>query len=105
MTNRTIDITINYRKKIKGRKKGLIAVSLLFSEIRKLIEPCLEEKKSDNSAGGGNPVVSAISNNLITSGTKIEGNVTANSDMRIDGELYGNLICLGKIVMELKEKL
>ena len=62
-------------------------------------------KKSDNSAGGGNPVVSAISNNLITSGTKIEGNVTANSDMRIDGELYGNLICLGKIVIGAEGKI
>ena len=44
-------------------------------------------KKSENSSGGGNQAISAISNNLITSGTKIEGNVTANSDMRIDGEL------------------
>jgi cytoskeletal protein CcmA (bactofilin family) len=41
----------------------------------------------------------SISNNLIASGTKIEGNMTSNSDIRIDGELIGNLICQGKIVI------
>lgn len=62
-------------------------------------------KKSENSSGGGNQAISAISNNLITSGTKIEGNVTANSDMRIDGELYGNLSCQGKIVIGAEGKI
>jgi cytoskeletal protein CcmA (bactofilin family) len=41
----------------------------------------------------------AVSNNLIASGTKIEGNITSNSDIRIDGELIGNLSCSGKIVI------
>jgi cytoskeletal protein CcmA (bactofilin family) len=56
-------------------------------------------KKTENASVSGTPSVSAVSNNMITSGTRIEGNVNANSDMRIDGELFGNLTCAGKIII------
>ncbi len=56
-------------------------------------------KKTENNGSNGSASVSPTSNNLITTGTKIEGNITANSDMRIDGELYGNLNCQGKLVI------
>jgi cytoskeletal protein CcmA (bactofilin family) len=56
-------------------------------------------KKTEGNSNNGTPVQSVVSNNMITSGTKIEGNVSANSDMRIDGELIGNLNCQGKIII------
>jgi cytoskeletal protein CcmA (bactofilin family) len=56
-------------------------------------------KKTETVNTNGNVSVSAVSNNMITSGTKIEGNITANSDIRIDGELYGNIQCQGKIII------
>ncbi len=41
----------------------------------------------------------AFSTNLITSGTVITGDITCDSDMRIDGVLSGNLSAKGKIVV------
>ncbi|MCQ2958934.1 MAG: polymer-forming cytoskeletal protein [Bacteroidales bacterium] len=41
----------------------------------------------------------AFSTNLITSGTVITGDITCDSDMRIDGVLAGNLTAKGKIVI------
>lgn len=62
-------------------------------------------KKAENSSSSGTPSVSVVSNNMITVGTRIEGNITANSDMRIDGELFGNLVCAGKIIIGAEGKI
>ena len=37
--------------------------------------------------------------NLIGSGTLIEGNISSNGDIRIDGTLKGNLITKGKVII------
>ena len=37
--------------------------------------------------------------NLIGSGTSIEGNLNSNGDIRIDGNLKGNLITKGKVIV------
>jgi cytoskeletal protein CcmA (bactofilin family) len=37
--------------------------------------------------------------NSLGSGTKITGDVQANSDIRIDGELEGTLRCSGKVIL------
>lgn len=37
--------------------------------------------------------------NIINEGTKIKGDVTANGDIRIDGELLGNISAKGKLVI------
>lgn len=37
--------------------------------------------------------------NMIGSGTKIIGNVETNGDIRIDGEIEGNVISKGKVVI------
>ncbi len=37
--------------------------------------------------------------NSLTFGSKIEGNITADSDFRIDGEVIGNINCNGKVVI------
>jgi cytoskeletal protein CcmA (bactofilin family) len=37
--------------------------------------------------------------NLITTGTVIKGEITSDSDLRIDGRIEGNLICKGKLVL------
>lgn len=43
--------------------------------------------------------------NLIGSGTSIEGNVTSNGDIRIDGSLKGILNTKGKVIIGLDGKL
>jgi cytoskeletal protein CcmA (bactofilin family) len=55
-------------------------------------------KKSESMANGSNGVA-PNSNNSIVAGTKIEGTVTASSDIRIDGELVGDLDCKGRLVV------
>ncbi len=37
--------------------------------------------------------------NLITTGTVIKGEITSDSDLRIDGRIDGNLTCKGKLVL------
>ena len=37
--------------------------------------------------------------NLITTGTVIKGEITSDSDLRIDGRIDGNLSCKGKLVL------
>jgi cytoskeletal protein CcmA (bactofilin family) len=37
--------------------------------------------------------------NIINEGTQIKGNVTANGDIRIDGELVGNIEAKGRLVI------
>lgn len=37
--------------------------------------------------------------NLISEGTKIKGDVLSNGDIRIDGELYGNIAVKGRLVI------
>ncbi|MFO7867948.1 MAG: polymer-forming cytoskeletal protein [Bacteroidales bacterium] len=40
-----------------------------------------------------------ISTNMITNGTKITGDITCDSDIRLEGELEGNLTAKGKVVI------
>lgn len=42
---------------------------------------------------------SGIGHNIIAQGTKVVGTITTNSDIRIDGELEGDLSCKGKVVV------
>jgi cytoskeletal protein CcmA (bactofilin family) len=37
--------------------------------------------------------------NIISEGTKIKGDIIANGDIRIDGELIGNIAAKGKLVV------
>ena len=43
--------------------------------------------------------------NIISEGTKIKGDVIANGDIRIDGELFGNIAAKGKLVIGEKGKI
>lgn len=55
---------------------------------------------SKNEKQSNNP--SALSTNVsnsIVEGTKIIGDITATNDIRIDGELTGNLDCSGRIII------
>ena len=45
----------------------------------------------------GDPSNSTI--NMISEGTSIKGDITANGDTRIDGELIGNISSKGKLVV------
>lgn len=42
--------------------------------------------------------------NLVGKGTKITGDVTSDGDIRIDGELTGNLECSGRVVIGITGK-
>lgn len=43
--------------------------------------------------------------NIISEGTKIKGDVLANGDIRIDGELMGNISAKGRLVIGLKGRI
>lgn len=47
--------------------------------------------------GNGEGVNQSI--NIISEGTKIKGDINANGDIRIDGELMGNILAKGKLVV------
>lgn len=57
-----------------------------------------KNKKEENKRNDVTPVASG-SNNSIVAGTKLEGTVNANSDIRIDGELIGKLFCKGRVII------
>lgn len=48
---------------------------------------------STSSTGGGHSL------NSIVKGTEIEGTIKANSDIRIDGSIKGNLFCDAKVII------
>jgi cytoskeletal protein CcmA (bactofilin family) len=43
--------------------------------------------------------------NLVGKGTKITGNIASDGDIRIDGELNGNLDCSGRVVIGITGKI
>ena len=47
----------------------------------------------------GNEKQSGLMFNALTAGSKITGNITADSDYRIDGLIEGELNCTGKVVI------
>jgi cytoskeletal protein CcmA (bactofilin family) len=68
-------------------------------------------KKEGNSSGSSTSG-SSSGTNIIIEGTEIRGNINAQSDIRIDGKLEGNLNCSsrlllgksGKVVGDIKSK-
>jgi cytoskeletal protein CcmA (bactofilin family) len=56
-------------------------------------------KKAETNQPAQGQAPSPNSSNSIVVGTVIEGNVKANSDMRLDGELIGNITCTGKLII------
>lgn len=55
-----------------------------------------QEKATTQNASAN---VSSGSTNTLTKGTKIEGTITANNDIRIDGHLNGVLNCKGRVII------
>lgn len=60
-------------------------------------------KKQESQAANNNLPASAGTNSIVA-GTKIEGELIANSDIRIDGEIVGKLQCNGKVIIGDKGK-
>lgn len=56
-----------------------------------------KEVSSTSSASGS--TLSGGGINSLGDGTKLNGDLSANSDIRIDGTLEGNLICKGKLIL------
>lgn len=55
--------------------------------------------KDDKSTGSRTSAPSGGGVNTIDTNTKIDGNLTAGGDIRIDGTLVGNLICKAKLII------
>ncbi len=55
------------------------------------------EHKMAKLTGNGDNISQTI--NIISEGTKIKGDINANGDIRIDGELIGNILVKGKLVV------
>lgn len=51
------------------------------------------QNTNSNSSSGMNSI------NTLSQGTKIEGSIFADSDIRIDGNLIGNLECTGRVIV------
>ena len=54
-------------------------------------------KEKNNSASSALGMSSTV--NSIGQGTFVEGTINAESDIRIDGEIKGNLLCKGKLIL------
>ena len=67
----------------------------MFSNKKENNPKSKSKSKSDNYSS---PTTSG-SNNSIVNGTKLEGTVNANNDIRIDGELIGKLYCKGRVII------
>lgn len=55
--------------------------------------------KDGKTDGGRSTVASGGGVNTIDVNTKIDGNLTAGGDIRIDGTLVGNLVCKAKLII------
>ncbi len=49
--------------------------------------------------GAGSMLPGSVNLNSLVKGTMIEGNVSSDSDIRIDGSLKGTLICKAKVIL------
>ncbi len=59
-----------------------------------------KDEKSNVNGTPSNPssTPSGAINSLVE-GTRVEGNITARNDIRIDGELKGSLQCKGRVII------
>lgn len=55
--------------------------------------------KTNNSPNGNREIQPGTGINTLGSGTRIKGDINADSDIRLDGELDGNLKCAGKVIL------
>lgn len=58
-----------------------------------------KSKDSGASASSASSSAASGSTNTLTTGTSVEGLVTANNDIRIDGNLTGTLNCKGRVII------
>ncbi len=56
-------------------------------------------KKSTPDSNHSSATVPTGGTNSLVSNTTVEGNIKANTDIRIDGNLNGNLTCDGKVII------
>lgn len=62
-------------------------------------------KKNEPGTSTGQSTSSNNASNIINSGTTIEGTITSQGDIRIDGSLIGNLESKGKVIIGPEGKL
>lgn len=70
--------------------KKLAYIKIMCYLCRKI---CIVQKMADKNQNNG------IAHNVLVFGSKIKGNIVADSDFRIDGEVEGDLNCSGKVVV------
>ena len=59
----------------------------------------LKKNKSKETQGNGSSALVSHSLNSLVKGTKVEGDITSQSDIRIDGQIVGNLNCSEKLII------
>ena len=57
------------------------------------------KNKNSNITIMGKEFTNNSSYNILTHGSKMEGNITADSDFRVDGFIKGTINCSGKVVV------
>lgn len=77
---------------------GLFLIKICVFSKNKVILMAQKSKESINMA---KEVISnaGATYNALTNGSKIVGKIVADSDFRIDGEVEGEIICSGKVVI------
>jgi cytoskeletal protein CcmA (bactofilin family) len=56
-------------------------------------------KSNKKSVDTNMTVASSGATNSLTAGTTLEGKITTDNDIRVDGKLIGTLICKGKVII------
>ena len=58
-----------------------------------------KKKETDSTKKGIMPASTANSLNSLVKGTKVEGTVTSENDIRVDGTIIGTLTCKAKVIV------
>ena len=76
-------------------------INIRFKKIEAMFGSRKKEEKNTSTQ------ISTSTNglNALVKGTKMEGNVNADNDFRVDGEIIGNLNCKGKVIIGTTGKL
>lgn len=56
-------------------------------------------KSNKKSVETNMTVASSGATNSLTAGTTLEGKITTENDIRVDGKLIGTLVCKGKVII------
>ncbi len=56
-------------------------------------------KNKDNNAASATPTPNSMALNSLVTGTRVEGKINSDNDIRVDGEIKGSLNCKAKVII------